>query len=96
MSIVIPIVLVTPPNIPDNNALSKVDTGPPNEHKNALAVLINSHCTPLINAEFQSTPSSLIACVTASAAMPQINPEPKATPLPITKVPQHYKLLRQP
>ena len=43
MSIVIPTELVTLPNIPDKNALSKADTEPPNELKKALAVFIKPH-----------------------------------------------------
>ena len=43
MSIVMPTALVTLPKMPDKSALSKVETGPPNEPKNALAVLINPH-----------------------------------------------------
>ena len=46
--------------MPDNNALSKVETGPPNEPKNALAVLINPHWKPLTNTEPQSLTPPII------------------------------------
>ena len=62
MSIVMPTALVTLSKMPDNSALSKVETGPPNEPKNALAVLINPHWKPLTNTDPQSlTPPSLTA-----------------------------------
>ena len=76
--------LVSLPNIADNKALYKSETGPAKEPKKALAVLIMLHWMPLQITDCQSfTKPPLANCVRISPPAPPIATVPKAIPLPI-------------